>query len=89
MKGLISGPYGIKIWLQAEGSRDDERCDRMDRVNPKYLLRNCLAQIVIENAQRQDFSEIDRPSTLLQEPFKDQPGMETYALSLHRIGASL
>ncbi|MBH0201945.1 MAG: YdiU family protein [Nitrospira sp.] len=66
--------------LRSEGSRDDERRDRVDRVNPKYVLRNYLAQTAIEKAQTKDFSEIDRLFTLLHDPFSDQPGMESYAL---------
>lgn len=66
--------------LRGEGSRDDERRDRMNRVNPKYVLRNYLAQTAIEKAQNKDFSEIDRLFALLQDPFKDQHGMEVYAL---------
>jgi uncharacterized protein YdiU (UPF0061 family) len=66
--------------LRGEGSRDDERRDRMNRVNPKYVLRNYLAQVAIEKAQSKDFSEIDRLFTLLQNPFNDQPGMDAYAL---------
>ncbi len=66
--------------LQREGSRDDERRERMNRVNPKYVLRNYLAQTAIEKAQQKDFSEIDRLFALLQIPFTDQPGMEAYAL---------
>src|SRR5262249_31542939 len=45
--------------LQNERSRDDERLGRMNRVNPKYVLRNYLAQTAIEKAQHKDFSEID------------------------------
>lgn len=66
--------------LRSERSRDDDRRDRMNRVNPKYVLRNYLAQTAIEKAQQKNFSEIDRLFTLLQEPFHDQPGMDTYAL---------
>jgi uncharacterized protein YdiU (UPF0061 family) len=66
--------------LQREGSRDDERRDRMNRVNPTYVLRNYLAQTAIEKAQNKDFSEIDRLFTLLQNPFNDQAGMDAYAL---------
>ncbi|MDH4301525.1 MAG: protein adenylyltransferase SelO family protein, partial [Nitrospira sp.] len=66
--------------LRNERSRDEERCDRMNRVNPQYVLRNYLAQTAIEKAQHKDFSEIDRLFILLQDPFTDQPGMETYAL---------
>lgn len=65
--------------LRSEDSRDDERQGRMNRVNPKYVLRNYLAQVAIEKAQNKDFSEIDRLFTLLQDPFKDQPGRQAYA----------
>lgn len=65
--------------LCSEDSRDDERRERMNRVNPKYVLRNYLAQGAIGKAQRKDFSEIDRLLTLLRTPFDDQPGMEAYA----------
>jgi len=66
--------------LRSERSRDDDRRDRMNRANPKYVLRNYLAQTAIENAQHKDFTEIARLFTLLQNPFNDQPGMEAYAL---------
>ncbi len=66
--------------LRNEHSRDDERRDHMNRVNPKYVLRNYLAQTAIEKAQQKDFTEIDRLFTLLQSPFNDQPGMDAYAL---------
>ena len=52
----------------------------MDAVNPKYILRNYLAQNAIEKAEKQrDFSEIDRLLNLLAKPFDEQPGMESYA----------
>ncbi len=66
--------------LRAEGSRDEERRQRMNRVNPKYVLRNYLAQNAIEQAtQQRDYSEIDRLLTLLREPYAEQPDMEKYA----------
>ncbi len=65
--------------LRGEGSRDDERRDRMNRVNPKYVLRNYLVQVAIERAQQKDFSEVTRLFTLVQNPYSDQPGMDTYA----------
>lgn len=66
--------------LRDERTRDDERRDRMNRVNPRYVLRNYLAQTAIEKAQNKDFSEVDRLFVLLQDPFTEQPGMEAYAL---------
>ena len=66
--------------LRAEGSRDQEREQQMNRVNPKYVLRNYLAQNAIEQAQRhRDYSEIDRLRELLRDPYNEQPGMEKYA----------
>jgi uncharacterized protein YdiU (UPF0061 family) len=65
--------------LREEGSQDEDRLLRMNRVNPKYVLRNYLAQTAIEKAQKRDYSEIDHLLTLLQNPYSDQPGMEAYA----------
>jgi uncharacterized protein YdiU (UPF0061 family) len=65
--------------LQSEGSRDDERQQAMNRVNPKYVLRNYLAQTAIERAQRKEFTEIARLLALLKDPYTEQRGMEGYA----------
>ena len=66
--------------LCREKSNDEERSSRMNLVNPKYVLRNYLAQQAIEKAQQKNFSEIDRLLTLLQNPYSDQPGMDAYAV---------
>lgn len=65
--------------LRSEQSNDAERAERMNAVNPKYVLRNHLAQRAIEVAQRGDASEIDRLMTLLRHPFDEQPQHEAYA----------
>jgi serine/tyrosine/threonine adenylyltransferase len=65
--------------LRQEGSRDEDRLVRMNRVNPKYVLRNYLAQTAIEKAQKKDYTEIDRLLVLLQNPYSDHPGMDAYA----------
>ena len=65
--------------LNREKSRDEERSLRMNRVNPKYVLRNYLAQQAIEKAQQKNYSEVDRLLTLLQNPYSEQPGMNAYA----------
>lgn len=52
----------------------------MMAVNPKYVLRNYMAQIAIESAeQNQDYSELDRLMQLLLAPFDEHPGMAHYA----------
>ncbi len=66
--------------LAMEESTDEERKRGMDGVNPKYILRNHLAQIAIEKAAgARDYSEIDRLRQLLRHPFDEQPEMEKYA----------
>ncbi|MGE3151409.1 MAG: YdiU family protein [Nitrospiraceae bacterium] len=66
--------------LREEASRDEDRRRRMQRVNPKYILRNYLAQAAIEKAQQKEYAEIDRLLVLLHHPFDDHSGMESYAL---------
>ena len=76
--------------LRAENSRDDERKQRMDRVNPKYVLRNYLAQTAIDQAQQhKDFSEVDHLLELLRDPFTERPGMDKYAASPPNWGKHL
>jgi uncharacterized protein YdiU (UPF0061 family) len=65
--------------LQSEESRDDERRHAMNRVNPKYVLRNYLAQVAIERARQKDYAELDRLLTLVQDPYSERPDMNAYA----------
>jgi uncharacterized protein YdiU (UPF0061 family) len=65
--------------LCAEHSVDSERKAAMDSVNPKYILRNYLAQVAIDKAQQKDFSEIGKLLSVLERPFDEQPEHEAYA----------
>lgn len=65
--------------LRAENSADSARKVAMDQVNPKYVLRNYMAQVAIEKAQNKDFSEVERLLALLERPFDEQPDNEHYA----------
>lgn len=65
--------------LRAEGSVDAARMLRMNRVNPKYVLRNYLAQVAIDKAAQKDFSEVMRLLNVLQHPFDEQMEHEAYA----------
>ncbi len=51
----------------------------MLQANPKYTLRNHLAELAIQKAQNNDFSEVDRLHSLLQFPFDEHPEFESYA----------
>ena len=65
--------------LKAEDSNDAERAARMNRVNPKFVLRNHLAETAIERARSGDFSEVQRLLKVLQSPFDEQPQHEADA----------
>src|SRR5690606_1115820 len=66
-----AGDYGAR--LREERSDDAVRRARMNRVNPKYVLRNYLAQTAIELARDRDYSGIDRLLRVLQDPFAEHP----------------
>ncbi|MBA4178454.1 MAG: YdiU family protein [Leptothrix sp. (in: Bacteria)] len=65
--------------LAAEHSVDAERAARMNAVNPKYVLRNHLAEGAIARAREGDFSEVQRLHALLQRPYDEQPANEADA----------
>ncbi|MFN1582277.1 protein adenylyltransferase SelO [Vibrio rotiferianus] len=56
-----------------------QRCERMRQVNPKYILRNYLAQLAIDKAEEGDFSEVNRLAELLKRPYDEQPEFDDYA----------
>lgn len=65
--------------LEQEG-RPPESCTQdMLHANPRYVLRNHLAEIAIRMATEGDFSEIARLQRCLAKPFDDQPEFENYA----------
>jgi uncharacterized protein YdiU (UPF0061 family) len=65
--------------LEAEPRPDAERRAAMDRANPKFVLRNHLAQRAIELAEQGDLSEVRALHEVLRRPFDEQPGQERYA----------
>jgi serine/tyrosine/threonine adenylyltransferase len=77
---------GIDGWLAdyrarlaAEPRDDATRREAMNRVNPKFVLRNHLAETAIQRAKEKDFSELARLAAVLQRPFDEQPENEAYA----------
>ena len=76
--------------LLKEKLDNDKRRTGMNAINPKYTLRNYLAQQAIDAAvNKDDFSEVDKLLTLVQSPFEEHPGMEDYAKSAPQWGKEL
>jgi len=63
--------YGAR--LRHESSLDAERAGRMNRANPKFVLRNHLAEVAIRQAQAGDFAETQRLLKVLERPYDEQP----------------
>ncbi|MDP1863436.1 MAG: YdiU family protein [Thiobacillus sp.] len=66
--------------LRTMNSNDATRAVAMRAVNPKYILRNHLAEVAIRRAaDHRDYSEIKRLHAILLHPFDEQPEFEAYA----------
>lgn len=84
VKGMLVDPAGFDKWAARYRERLaceplSDRGERMKTVNPKFVLRNHLAQRAIEQAQKGDFSEVDKLLSILQRPFDDQPEHDDYS----------
>lgn len=59
--------------LNTEALSDEVRSEKMNAINPKYVLRNYMSQLAIDAADKEDYSLIDELYTLLQKPYDEQP----------------
>nr|WP_111495804.1 YdiU family protein [Marinobacter bohaiensis] len=65
--------------LQQETAAGSQREKAMCAVNPKYILRNYLAQEAIQDAQTGHYETAHRLLEVLKRPFDEQPENEAYA----------
>jgi uncharacterized protein YdiU (UPF0061 family) len=65
--------------LDGDTRSDDERRTAMNAVNPKYVLRNWVAESAIRAAQAGDMSEFNAVHACLRRPFDEQPEYERFA----------
>ena len=86
----------ILVWLtsyrarlQQQNVADDIRHQQQNSANPKYILRNYLAETAIRSANAGDFSEITKLLQLLEHPFDEQASMNAYSFQPPAWGTAL
>ncbi|MCW1952630.1 MAG: YdiU family protein [Flavobacteriia bacterium] len=67
-----------KDLLHIQDQNTNERRIQMNAVNPKYVLRNYMAQLAIEKAEKGDYSLVSTLFELLQKPYDEQPTKEEW-----------
>ena len=87
-RALFDQPTRFDIWavkwrerLTSEARSEQERQAAMQAVNPVYIPRNHQIEAVIRAAEdRNDFSLFHELHEVLQNPYRQQPGKESYQL---------
>ncbi|NVJ60580.1 MAG: YdiU family protein [Gammaproteobacteria bacterium] len=91
----------LQLWLEdyvaiikKQNMTPDVRYELMLKTNPKFILRNYLAQQAIEKAEQGDASEVKVLMDLLRSPYKKQEGFEDYykkrpKWAEHKVGCSM
>ena len=80
--------------LNKELLSDNERKTLQNSVNPKYVLRNYMAQMAIELAEKEDYSLLNELYKLLLHPYEEQPEFEKWFVkrpdwARQKIGSSM
>ena len=79
--------------VQADDIDRERRLAGMNRVNPKYVFRNYLAQLAIDALENDDASVLERLMRVLERPYDEQPQHGELAArrpewARHRAGCS-
>lgn len=80
--------------LQQEDVTYEHRKNKMNRVNPKYVLRNYMSQLAIDDANKGDYKLIDELFNVLKKPYEEQPENEKWFAkrpdwARHKVGCSM
>jgi uncharacterized protein YdiU (UPF0061 family) len=75
--------YTERIRLEFKGMEDESafakaRSQQMNATNPKYVLRNYIAQLVIDDAEKGEYQLLQEIYALLKNPYDEQPKFEKW-----------
>ncbi len=88
LPGQLTSEYVSRLldWLKHYNQRllqagisQEIRRETMNRVNPKYVLRNYMAQLAIDKAEQGDVAMIAELLELLRHPYDEQPEKQGYS----------
>jgi uncharacterized protein YdiU (UPF0061 family) len=80
--------------LKQEPLTDTQRQAKMNAFNPKYVLRNYISQLVIDEADKGNYEMIEEIYQLLKKPYDEQPEKEKWFAkrpewARHKVGCSM
>ena len=80
--------------LKKEKLSNKERKAKMNSINPKYVLRNYMAQLAIDAANEGDYNLIEELFQLLKKPYEEQSESEKWFAkrpewARHKVGCSM
>jgi uncharacterized protein YdiU (UPF0061 family) len=80
--------------LEDETTSAEERQQQMNKINPKYVLRNYMAQLAIDKVDKGDTSLLKELYLLLKEPYSEQPKFEHWFVkrpewARYKVGCSM
>lgn len=64
--------------LQEENDKDETRKFKMYEVNPKFVLRNYMAQLAIDAADKGNYEVLNELYEVLKRPYNEQPEFEQW-----------
>lgn len=91
----------IEKWLHLYAKRvekedwpTEDRVSTMNQVNPKYILRNYMAQMAIDKANLGDYSLIHELHNVMKNPYDEQPEKEHWFTlrpdwAIDKVGCSM
>ena len=89
-------PLIMKEWLQEykqvlllDPRTQNQRCESMQKVNPKYIIKNYMLEEAIQKAQEDDFTLVNDLLNIAQNPFDEHKDFQRYAKATPKEFANL
>ncbi len=89
-------PLIMKEWLQEykqvlllDPRTQNQRSESMQKVNPKYIIKNYMLEEAIQKAQEDDFTLVNDLLNIAQNPFDEHKDFQRYAKATPKEFANL